>query len=69
MELEVVQHDPARVAGQELSNRVAIMESGVLYLAMAKKLALPVITADRPMQERGARAYENIVLLTGISAH
>jgi predicted nucleic acid-binding protein len=40
-----------------------------LYLAMAKKLALPVITADRPMQERGARAYENIMLLEGTSAH
>jgi predicted nucleic acid-binding protein len=40
-----------------------------LYLAMAKKLALPVITSDKPMQERGAIAYENIVLLGCISAH
>ena len=40
-----------------------------LYLAMAKKLVLPVITADRPMHERGTRAGENIVLLEGISAH
>jgi predicted nucleic acid-binding protein len=40
-----------------------------LYLAMAKKFAVPVITADKPMQERGARAYENIVLLAGTSAH
>jgi predicted nucleic acid-binding protein len=40
-----------------------------LYLATAKKFALPVITADKPMQERGARAYDNIVLLAGISGH
>jgi predicted nucleic acid-binding protein len=40
-----------------------------LYIAMAKKLAVPVITADKPMQEPGARAYGNIVLLAGISAH
>jgi hypothetical protein len=35
----------------------------------AKKLALAVITADKPMQERGVRAYDNIVLLGGINAH
>jgi predicted nucleic acid-binding protein len=36
-----------------------------LYLAAAKRLAIPVITADKPMYERGMRAYGQIAFLAG----
>lgn len=40
-----------------------------LYLAVAKQLAVPVVTADKPMRERGARAYKNITFLGGADKH
>ena len=40
-----------------------------LYLAMAKRFAAPVITADAPMRDRGIRAYKNITLLGGAEKH
>jgi predicted nucleic acid-binding protein len=40
-----------------------------LYLAAAKRLAAPLITADGPMRERGARAYKNITLLGAAGKH
>jgi predicted nucleic acid-binding protein len=43
--------------------------SDCLYLATAKKLEVPVLTADKPMQERGSRAYPQITLLSGIDTH
>ena len=36
-----------------------------LYLAVAKRLDAPIITADGPMRERGIRAYDKIALLEG----
>ena len=40
-----------------------------LYLAAAKQLAAPVITADVAMRDRGARAYKNITFLGGAEKH
>jgi predicted nucleic acid-binding protein len=40
-----------------------------LYLAAAKQLAAPVITADVPMRDRGTRAYKNISFLGGTEKH
>lgn len=40
-----------------------------LYLAVAKQLGAPVITADGPMRERGVRAYKKITLLGGAEVH
>jgi predicted nucleic acid-binding protein len=40
-----------------------------LYLAIAKQLAAPVITADKPMRDRGARAYKNITFLGEAEKH
>jgi predicted nucleic acid-binding protein len=40
-----------------------------LYLAVAKGLGAPVITADKPMRDRGTRAYNNITLLGGVEGH
>jgi predicted nucleic acid-binding protein len=40
-----------------------------LYLAAAKRLAAPVITADGPMRDRGIRAYKDITLLGGAEKH
>ena len=40
-----------------------------LYLAVAKGLGAPVITADKPMQDRGTRAYKNITLLGGVEGY
>lgn len=40
-----------------------------LYLAVAKELGAPVITADKPMRDRGARAYKNITFLGGDEKH
>ena len=34
-----------------------------------KGLDAPVITADKPMRERGTRAYKNIMLLGGVEGH
>lgn len=36
-----------------------------LYLAAAKQFAVPVITTDVAMRDRGARAYKNITFLGG----
>jgi predicted nucleic acid-binding protein len=36
-----------------------------LYLAAAKQFAVPVITADVSMRDRGTRAYKNITFLGG----
>jgi predicted nucleic acid-binding protein len=36
-----------------------------LYLAVAKRLDAPIITADGPMRDRGQRAYDKIALLEG----
>jgi hypothetical protein len=36
-----------------------------LYLATAKRLQAPVITADKSMRERGLRVYPNITFLSG----
>jgi len=43
--------------------------SDCLYLAAAKQLAAPVITADVPMRDRGTRAYKNITFLGGFEIH
>lgn len=40
-----------------------------LYLAVAKELGAPVITADKPMRDRGTRAYKNITFLGGAEKH
>jgi predicted nucleic acid-binding protein len=40
-----------------------------LYLAVAKQLAAPVITADVPMRDRGTRVYKNITFLGGAEKH
>lgn len=40
-----------------------------LYLAVAKELDAPVITADKPMRDRGTRAYKNITFLGGAEKH
>jgi predicted nucleic acid-binding protein len=40
-----------------------------LYLAVAKGLGALVITADKPMRDRGTRAYKNITLLGGVEGH
>ena len=39
--------------------------SDCLYLAVAKRLDAPIITADSPMRDRGLRAYDKIALLEG----
>jgi len=36
---------------------------------LAKQLAATVITADKAMRDRGARAYQNTTFLGGIEGH
>jgi predicted nucleic acid-binding protein len=52
------EHDMAFLARHTLSD--------CLYLAAAKRLGIAVVTADRPMRERGPRVYGKITLLEGI---
>ncbi len=40
-----------------------------LYLAVANEFGAPVITADKPMRDRGTRAYKNITFLGGAEKH
>jgi predicted nucleic acid-binding protein len=37
-----------------------------MYLVAAKRLDAQLITADKPMRDRGLRAYNNITLLAGV---
>jgi predicted nucleic acid-binding protein len=37
-----------------------------MYLVAAKRLHVQLITADKPMRDRGTRAYKNITLLGGV---
>ncbi len=40
-----------------------------MYLVAAKRLGAPVITADKPMRDRGSRAYKNITFLGDAEKH
>jgi predicted nucleic acid-binding protein len=40
-----------------------------MYLEAARRLGAPVITADKPMRDRGLRAYKNIKLLGEAEKH
>ena len=40
-----------------------------MYLEAARRLGAPVITADKPMRDRGLRAYKNIMLLGEAEKH
>jgi predicted nucleic acid-binding protein len=40
-----------------------------LYLVAAKRLDAAVITADKPMRDRGTRVYKNISMLEGIETN
>jgi len=40
-----------------------------LYLAAAKRINAPLITADGPMRDRGTRAYGNISILGGVTSN
>lgn len=40
-----------------------------MYLVAARRFEAPVITADRPMLERGSRVYKNITFLGDAEKH
>src|SRR6516165_8574130 len=40
-----------------------------MYLVAAKRFEAPVITADKPMLERGSRVYRNITFLGDAEKH